>query len=89
MHSRHFTGIVTERVDPVIQRIRGDWYDRNFKDGGLGGKSTSVAVRSCTSRVTWPACWMCGCAETPHPAASGIRRPAEFRMVVEESIGEV
>lgn len=26
-------------VDPVIQRIRGDWYGRNFKDDGLGGKS--------------------------------------------------
>jgi len=58
MHSRHFTGVVTERVDPVIQRIRGDWYDRNFKDGGLGGKSMSVAVRSCTSRVTSDV-WLC------------------------------
>jgi len=73
-------------VDPVIQRIRVDWYDRNFKDGGLRGEAFVVIAgfKSDRRHVTCHFGW-CGCAATPpRPAVSWEDRDC-FGLRVRES----
>ena len=69
MHSPPFTAVKSVNVDPVIQKIRGDWYDMTLTEISKMAVWEERAQSPDRQRHV-PGCLVWLCSDPPHPAVS-------------------